>query len=134
MSRATERLGRCGEYFTASVLSLESDSVVVLPHGSHADILFEHEDHIYKCQVKTKSKREKGHPNWRFDMRRGSHTKAREYKKGQVDIFALFSLEYMNVVFIPSMKQNSIRINDDDMRNKCSKESLYEALKLQGDE
>ncbi len=67
-------------------------------------------------------------------MRRGSHTKDREYKKGQVDIFALFSLEYMNVVFIPSMKQNSIRINDDDMRNKCSKESLYEALKLQGDQ
>ena len=53
MPRATERTGRAGEYAVASFLSLESDTVHVLPHGSHADIIFEIDDTMYKCQVKT---------------------------------------------------------------------------------
>ena len=52
MTRQTERIGRSGEYAVASFLSLESDTVHVLPHGSHADIIFEINDIMYKCQVK----------------------------------------------------------------------------------
>ena len=53
MARKSERIGRSGEYAVASFLSLESDTVHVLPHGSHADIVFEINNTMYKCQVKT---------------------------------------------------------------------------------
>ncbi len=43
MNRATQRLGKSGEYFTASVLSLVSDYVIVNTDGAQADLLFEHE-------------------------------------------------------------------------------------------
>ena len=52
MGRVTERLGRSGEYFTASVLALVSDTVIIVPHGAEADIIFDYEDKLYKCQVK----------------------------------------------------------------------------------
>ena len=100
MPRATERVGRSGEYLTAALLSLVSDTVLIVPHGSEADIVFEHNNKLYKVQVKTSSKINTGRVNWRFDMRRGSHSKDREYQKQAVDIFALVSLKYRNVVFI----------------------------------
>ena len=34
-----------------------SDSVTILPHSSHADIIFEYKSKLYKCQVKTASKK-----------------------------------------------------------------------------
>ena len=98
MSRATERTGRAGEYAVASFLSLESDTVHVLPHGSHADIIFEIDDTMYKCQVKTAALRKMCHKthkrvNWCFDMRRGANTKIRDYKQGMVDLYAFYCLE-----------------------------------------
>ena len=36
-----------------------SDSVTILPHSSHADIIFEYKSKLYKCQVKTASKKER---------------------------------------------------------------------------
>ena len=53
MPRATERVGRSGEYLTAALLSQISDTVLIVPHGSEADIVFEHEARLYKVQVKT---------------------------------------------------------------------------------
>jgi len=44
MSRASERKGRAGEYAVASFLSLESDTVHVIPHGNPANIIFEIDD------------------------------------------------------------------------------------------
>ena len=89
MSRITERVGRSGEYFVASLLSQISDTVLVIPHSAEADILFQYDNILYKVQVKTKTKIEKHRTNWRFDMRRGSHTKNRNYEDGSIDIFAL---------------------------------------------
>ena len=78
----------------ASFLSLESDTVHVLPHGSHADIIFEIDDTMYKCQVKTVAVKKMCHKtnkrvNWCFDMRRGANTKKEIIKKGWL-IFMLF--------------------------------------------
>ena len=92
MPRATERVGRSGEYLTAALLSQVSDTVLVVPHGSEADIVFEHENKLYKVQVKTSSKINKGRVNWRFDMRRGSHSRDRQYQHQAIDIFALVCL------------------------------------------
>ncbi len=128
MPRATERVGRSGEYLTAALLSLVSDTVLIVPHGSEADIVFEHENKLYKVQVKTSSKINTGRVNWRFDMRRGSHSKYREYQKQAVDIFALVSLKYRNVVFIRPMDQNQITIADEHMKNNDSVKNLNDIL------
>jgi len=132
MSRATEKLGRHGEYYTASILSLESDTVCVLPHGSHADIVFEIDDTLYKCQVKTKSKKTKGHNYWKFDLRRGSHTKERSYKDGQIDIYALYAQPYNSIVFLPvkhTKQVASYTVQDQDMKDNDSRNSLFNAIK-----
>ena len=128
MPRATERVGRSGEYLTAALLSLVSDTVLIVPHGSEADIVFEHNNKLYKVQVKTSSKINTGRVNWRFDMRRGSHSKDREYQKQAVDIFALVSLKYRNVVFIKPMNQNQITIADEHMKNNDSVKNLNDIL------
>lgn len=128
MPRATERVGRSGEYLTAALLSLVSDTVMVVPHGSEADLVFEHNNKLYKVQVKTSSKINTGRVNWRFDMRRGSHSKDREYQKQAVDIFALVSLKYRNVVFIRPMDQKQITIADEHMKNNDSVKNLNDIL------
>jgi hypothetical protein len=128
MPRATERVGRSGEYLTAALLSLVSDTVMVVPHGSEADLVFEHNNKLYKVQVKTSSKINTGRVNWRFDMRRGSHSKDREYQKQAVDIFALVSLKYRNVVFIKPIDQNQITIADEHMKNNDSVKNLNDIL------
>tara|TARA_R100001510_G_scaffold29514_1_gene26168 strand:- start:4265 stop:4678 length:414 start_codon:yes stop_codon:yes gene_type:complete len=129
MSRQTERIGRSGEFLTASVLSLISDTVSVTPHGSHADVLFEWENKIYKCQVKTKSKIGTHDRGWRFDFRRGSHTKNRNYDKGSIDVYALVSLEHQTICFYPfSCAKTQTTISDQTMKNLCSLDSFETAM------
>ena len=130
MGRSTERIGRSGEYFTASILSLISDTVLIVPHGAEADIVFDYKNKIYKCQVKTKSKKGKYKSSWRFDLRRGSHSKSRAFKKNSIDLFALVSLEYMNVLFFPYQKKGSLYIKEEEMKEKESIKSFHEAMKL----
>jgi hypothetical protein len=128
MSRITERVGRSGEYFVASLLSQISDTVLVIPHSAEADILFQYDNIVYKVQVKTKTKIEKNRTNWRFDMRRGSHTKNRNYEDGSIDIFAFVSLQYMNVVFRKSDKANNVTIRDKEMKDNNPIENILEIL------
>ena len=128
MPRATERVGRSGEYLTAALLSQVSDTVLVVPHGSEADIVFEHENKLYKVQVKTSSKINKGRVNWRFDMRRGSHSRDREYQHQAIDIFALVSLKYRNAVFIKPMEQKQITIADEHMKNNDAINNILDIL------
>ena len=128
MSRITERVGRSGEYFVASLLSQISDTVLVIPHSAEADILFQYDNIVYKVQVKTKTKIEKNRTNWRFDMRRGSHTKNRNYEDGSIDIFAFVSLQYMNVVFRKSNKANNVTIKDKEMKDNNPIENILDIL------
>ena len=128
MSRITERVGRSGEYFVASLLSQISDTVLVIPHSAEADILFQYDNTVYKVQVKTKTKIEKNTANWRFDMRRGAHTKNRNYEDGSIDIFAFVSLQYMNVVFRKSNKANNVTIKDKEMKDNNPIENILEIL------
>tara|TARA_B100000700_G_scaffold85238_1_gene95906 strand:- start:38 stop:430 length:393 start_codon:yes stop_codon:yes gene_type:complete len=128
MSRTTERVGRSGEYFVASVLSRISDLVLVVPHSAEADILFQYKNTLYKVQVKTKTKIEKHRANWRFDMRRGSHTKNRNYEDGSIDIFAFVSLEHMNVVFRKFSKAITITIKDKEIKDNNPIENILDIL------
>ena len=119
MSRQSERVGRSGEYLVASVLSAFSDTVTVMPHGSKADIIFEVDHTLYKCQVKTQKQIEKARKNWRFDLRCGSHSKNRFYKKGDIDVYAMVALNCHKVLFdFPggreqiTVKDNAIQATD----------------------
>jgi hypothetical protein len=128
MSRTTERVGRSGEYFVASLLSQISDTVLIVPHSAEADLLFQYNNTLYKVQVKTKTKIEKHRANWRFDMRRGSHTKNRSYENGAIDIFAFVSLEYMNVVFRKADDTSSVTIKDEEMKNNNPIDNILDIL------
>jgi hypothetical protein len=128
MSRTTERVGRSGEYFVASLLSQISDTVLMVPHSAEADVLFQYNNTLYKVQVKTKTKIEKHRANWRFDMRRGSHTKNRSYENGAIDIFAFVSLEHMNVVFRKADDTSSVTIKDEEMKNNNPIDNVLDIL------
>ncbi len=137
MNRATERLGRSGEYFAAAVLSLRSDSVLLMPPGSAADVIFDYEKTFLKVQVKTKQHRNKvDNGFWKFDIRRGSSTKERLFKASQVDLFALCCLKYNKVLFYPfhavktdrGTAKTAIYVRDDVIRNTASTDSLESAL------
>ena len=139
MNRAPERLGRSGEYFTASILSMQSDSVLFMPPNSEVDLLFNYNQTFLKVQVKTKSHRHESEKNlWKFDIRRSSHTKKRFFTKEQIDLFALCCTEYDKVLFYPfhevtnnkGTSKTAIYIKDEIIRNPDSHASLKEALEL----
>ena len=100
----------------------------MVPHSAEADLLFEYNNTLYKVQVKTKTKIEKHRANWRFDMRRGSHTKNRSYENGAIDIFAFVSLEHMNVVFRKADDTNSVTIKDEEMKNNKPIDNILDIL------
>lgn len=130
MTRRSERIGRSGEYLTCSVLARESDTVTVMPHTSHADVIFEWEHKLYRCQVKTVTHIEDRKKNWRFDLRKGITTTGRHYKKDQIDIIAMVNLEYQTVCFkaFSDCKTTQITIKDEIMKSINSVESLKEAM------
>ena len=115
-----------------------SDSVSIIPHSSHADLIFEYENKLYKCQVKTTSKKQKViskhtgksyRANYKVEFRRGSHTKNREYKKGQIDIFAVVIYPKNKVIFIPAnIKKNSVRFSDKEIEEISTGQSLKDSI------
>ena len=130
MSRKTERIGRSGEYLACSVIAGETDTVTVMPHGAAADVVFEWENKMYRCQVKTVTHIEKGRISWRFDLRKGSHSNCRIYKENTIDVYALVNLKYQKVCFVPfaDCKKGQLSINDDIMESTNSIKSLHGAM------
>ena len=128
MSRPTDKVGKAGEYLTASILSMVCEDVVLTTPPSTTDIIFQYQDKLYKCQVKAKSKIEPTRENWRFDLRRSGNTKEREYKDNAVDIFALVSIPHRNVVFVPKLPQSQITLIDEHMKNNDAVKNLLDVL------
>ena len=128
MSRPTDKVGKAGEYLTASILSIVCEDVVLTTPPSTTDIIFQYQDRLYKCQVKAKSKIEPTRGNWRFDLRRSGNTKDRQYKDKTVDIFALVSLPYRNVIFVPKIQQSQITFVDEHMKNNDAINNLLDVL------
>ncbi len=130
MTRKTERIGRSGEYLACSVLARESDTVTIMPHTSHADVIFEWKHKLNRCQVKTVTHIEKTKKNWRFDIRKGITTTGRHYKKNQIDIIAMVNLKYQTICFraFSDCQTTQITIKDEIMKSINSIESLKEAM------
>ena len=129
MPLATERVGRFGEYLTAAILSQVSDTVTIVPHNASADIIFEHNLKLYKCQVKTQSKIEEHRGNWRFDMRKGQRVAHIKYKDNEIDVFAFVSITHRNVVFSKPLDQAQLTINDEHMKNNDAIKNIKDILK-----
>mgnify|MGYP003112625402 CR=1 len=130
MSRQTERIGRSGEYLACSCIARETDTVTIMPHGSHADIVFEWNMTMYRCQVKTVTHIEKKRVSWRFDLRKGSHSNQRRYVDNMIDLYALVNLKYQNIYFLPykDCKKLQFSIDDNIMKSTNSTDSLYKAM------
>ncbi len=139
MPRDTERLGRSGEYVVAAFLSLYSDTVLIIPHGSHADLVAEFENKLLKFQVKTVTdrrlrynseiaKKTKKRSGWYMDMRRSGNTKVRKYKSKQVDIFALYIVPLGKIMFHPGGVQQGKHYSDRFVANNDSEDLLFEAV------
>jgi hypothetical protein len=129
MPLATERVGRFGEYLTAAILSQVSDTVTIVPHNASADIIFEHNLKLYKCQVKTQSQIEERRGNWRFDMRKGQRVSHRKYKDNEIDIFAFVAVPHRNVVFSKPLEQGQLTIVDEHMKNNDAVKNIQDILK-----
>lgn len=123
-------VGDFGEYLAAAYLSLVDDitTVLIVPHGASADIIFEYKLNLYRCQVKTASKIEKARLNWRFDLRRGLNAKNRTYQKNSVDLFALVSLEHQNVIFVLPQSKNQLTITDEHIKNNDALKNLQNII------
>jgi hypothetical protein len=123
-------LGILANILAAAYLSLvnEITTVLIVPHGASADIIFEYKLNLYRCQVKTATKIEKARLNWRFDLRRGLHAKNRTYKRNSIDLFALVSLGHKNVVFMLPQTKNQITISDEHMKNNDALKNLQNII------
>jgi len=134
MPRQSERVGRSGEYLVASLLSLHADTVTIVPHSAEADIIFDVDHTLYKCQVKTQSKIQTHRVSWQFDFRRGAFTKNRQYEKNAIDVYALVALGPQKVVFTFADRKKQITIKDKEMQAMDSLknvENLFKELRCQ---
>jgi hypothetical protein len=116
MPRQSERVGRSGEYLVASLLSLHADTVMIVPHSAEADIIFDVDHKLYKCQVKTQSKIQNCRVSWIYDFRRGAYTKERFYTEDAIDVYALVALKHQTVKFMFPEGLKQISFKDEDVQ------------------
>jgi len=116
MARQSERVGRSGEYLVASLLSLHADTVMIVPHSAEADIIFDVDHKLYKCQVKTQSKIQNCRVSWVYDFRRGAYTKERFYTEDAIDVYALVALKHQTVQFMFPKGLKQISFKDEDVQ------------------
>ena len=134
MPRQSERIGRSGEYLVASLLSLYADTVVIVPHSAEADIIFDVNHTLYKCQVKTQSKIRNHRVSWEYDFRRGSFTKKRHYEKEAIDVYAMVALEPQKVMFTFPDGSKQKTIKDEEMQatdSLTNVKNLFKELQCQ---
>jgi hypothetical protein len=134
MPRQSERVGRSGEYLVASLLSLYADTVVIVPHSAEADIIFDVDHTLYKCQVKTQSKIRNHRVSWEYDFRRGSFTKKRHYEKEAIDVYAMVALEPQKVMFTFPDGSKQKTIKDEEMQatdSLTNVKNLFKELQCQ---
>lgn len=134
MPRQSERIGRSGEYLVASLLSLYADTVVIVPHSAEADIIFDVDHTLYKCQVKTQSKIRNHRVSWEYDFRRGSFTKKRHYEKEAIDVYAMVALDPQKVMFTFPDGSKQKTITDKEMQatdSLINVKNLFKELQCQ---
>jgi len=108
MSESSARISLAGEYLAASYMLRYCDSVIPTPPGHRADLILDHQDKLYRVQVKTTNKIYKRAKTdyYRWEIRSGRRTsnntrqnKMVRYGNGQIDMFCLVALPINKVFF-----------------------------------
>jgi hypothetical protein len=128
-----DRIGTSGEYLTASVLALYTDTIILIPGSAQADIAFDVNGRLYRCQVKTRTamwKRKRNYECWSFDLRRGARSKdERRYSSQEIDVFACVALPLNKVCFLANVNPpTQVLKTQEEMLELDPKESLQDAL------
>lgn len=137
MTRKTERLGKHGEFKVCSYLSLFSDTVTIVPHGSETDLVAEFDGSLLRFQVKTTVMKRKrysrstgkftGRSGWQFDMRRSGNTVNRNYS-GSIDIFVLYIKPMDKLLFFRPSEKQKIAITEKMAIEAVSEKMLLDCV------
>ena len=82
-----------------------------------------------KKRVKTQKQIEKARKSWRFDLRCGSHSRNREYQKGDIDVYALVALECQKVLFALPIGKKQITMQDEEIQATNSLQNVKDLFK-----
>ena len=108
MPHATTRIALAGEYLAASYLLRYCDSVIQTPPGHRADIILEHDNALYRIQVKTTNtvyvRRDNDYYRWELRTSKRTANNIRQnkmvrYGNGQIDMFCFVALPINKVFF-----------------------------------
>ena len=100
------QIGKAGEYLVCADLILKGYIAFPAEQGLHYDVVLAVENRLYKIQVKTTRKpipvpqRVKRTDKYCFNIRRCGKGGRHSYKSGDVDIFALVSMDTKTIGYI----------------------------------
>ena len=140
MSEYSSRISLAGEYLAASFLLRYCDSVIPTPNGHKSDLILDHENYLYRVQVKTTNSiyTRRNSDYYRWELRTSNRTannirqnKMVRYGNGQVDMFCFVALPISKVFFdVYDGTKNLTEVSKSiNTLNKIdSKDSLLKAL------
>jgi hypothetical protein len=135
MAVTAQRVALAGEYLVASYLLRYCDSAILAPEGHTSDIILDHENKLYRIQVKTTNsiyqKRNQQYYRWDFRSNRESNRQSKEqrYGSGQIDIFCFVALPLDKIFFLAYEEtQNSVAKTIDNIIAINTKDTLLQAL------
>ena len=108
MSESSARISLAGEYLTASYLLRYCDSVILAPPGHRSDLILDHDNNLYRVQVKTTNTvyTRRNNDFYRWELRTSKRTannirqnKVVRYGNGQIDMFCFVALPINKVFF-----------------------------------
>ena len=140
MSESSARISLAGEYLAASYLLRYCDSVILAPPGHRSDLILDHDNHLYRVQVKTTNtvyvRRNKDFYRWELRTSKRTADNIRQnkvvrYGNGQIDMFCFVALPINKVFFdVYDGTKNLTEVSKSiKTLNKIdSKDSLLQAL------
>jgi hypothetical protein len=114
MAVTAQRVALAGEYLVASYLLRYCDSAILAPEGHTSDIILDHENKLYRIQVKTTNsiyhKRNQQYYRWNFRSNRESNRQSKEqrYGSGQIDIFVLWHCLLIKYFFLLMKRRKTL--------------------------
>ena len=140
MSESSARISLAGEYLAASYLLRYCDSVILAPPSHRSDLILDHDNNLYRVQVKTTNTvyTRRNNDFYRWELRTSKRTadnirqnKVVRYGNGQIDMFCFVALPINKVFFdvydgTKNLTEVSKSIKSLDKID--SKDSLLQAL------
>src|SRR6056300_1566270 len=130
MSESSARISLAGEYLAASYLLRYCDSVIPTPPGHRADLILEHDNALYRIQVKTTNtvyvRRDNDYYRWELRTSKRTANNIRQnkmvrYGNGQIDMFCF-------VVYDGTKNLTEVSKSIKTLNKIDSKDSLLQAL------